>query len=335
MTAMPAAERNSSTSTTGRPPRSRASADLAHGQEADFFALLSAKEELTTKDGKPYFRVTFRDAGREVSFPIWSDAPLAARVPRRVGGRRRSTSCGPSTAKRTYGPQLDIRRIRAVNDADVADGFDPAMCLPRSRRDAGGDVRRAARARRRSESPTSRVAAVVTTLLDDNRETLLKLPGGDAQPSRLRRRLSGARAERRPDVRLPRRQVRRRVPRAASRRSTRTWSSPAACCTTSASSASCSSRPPGPSTPPAAPSSATSCRAATCSARRPPSSTSTGEKLLRLEHIIVSHQRLPEWGSPKPPMTPEALLVHYADDMDAKLQMMVGAIVAERRSRGR
>jgi 3'-5' exoribonuclease len=43
------------------------------------------------------------------------------------------------------------------------------------------------------------------------------------------------------------------------------------------------------------------------------------ETLLRLEHIIVSHQRLPEWGSPKPPMTPEALLVHYADDLDAKL----------------
>ena len=43
---------------------------------------------------------------------------------------------------------------------------------------------------------------------------------------------------------------------------------------------------------------------------------------MRLEHIIVSHQRLPEWGSPKPPMTPEALLVHYADDIDAKYHMM-------------
>ena len=46
------------------------------------------------------------------------------------------------------------------------------------------------------------------------------------------------------------------------------------------------------------------------------------ETLLRLEHVIVSHQRLPEWGSPKPPMTPEALLVHYADDVDAKFHMM-------------
>jgi len=50
------------------------------------------------------------------------------------------------------------------------------------------------------------------------------------------------------------------------------------------------------------------------------------ERLLRLEHIIVSHQRLPEWGAPKPPMTPEALLVHYADDLDAKYHMLVMAL---------
>ena len=47
------------------------------------------------------------------------------------------------------------------------------------------------------------------------------------------------------------------------------------------------------------------------------------DTLLRLEHLIIAHQRLPEWGSPKPPMTPEALLVHYADDIDAKFHMMV------------
>ena len=45
-----------------------------------------------------------------------------------------------------------------------------------------------------------------------------------------------------------------------------------------------------------------------------------------MEHVIISHQRLPEWGSPKPPMTPEALLVHYADDIDAKYHMMYVAL---------
>jgi 3'-5' exoribonuclease len=47
------------------------------------------------------------------------------------------------------------------------------------------------------------------------------------------------------------------------------------------------------------------------------------DTLLRLEHVVISHQRLPEWGSPKPPMTPEALIVHHADDLDAKYAMMV------------
>jgi 3'-5' exoribonuclease len=51
--------------------------------------------------------------------------------------------------------------------------------------------------------------------------------------------------------------------------------------------------------------------------------------LLRLEHVIVAHQRLPEWGSPKPPMTPEALIVHHADDLDAKMQMMADALQDE------
>jgi 3'-5' exoribonuclease len=52
----------------------------------------------------------------------------------------------------------------------------------------------------------------------------------------------------------------------------------------------------------------------------------SAEMLLRLEHVVISHQRLPEWGSPKPPMTPEALIVHYADDLDAKYQMMYTAL---------
>jgi len=52
------------------------------------------------------------------------------------------------------------------------------------------------------------------------------------------------------------------------------------------------------------------------------------DTLLRLEHLVIAHQRLPEWGSPKPPMTPEALIVHYADDLDAKFSMMA-AILAD------
>ncbi len=38
-----------------------------------------------------------------------------------------------------------------------------------------------------------------------------------------------------------------------------------------------------------------------------------------LTHIIVSHHGVEEWGSPKKPMSIEALIVHYLDDLDAKV----------------
>ncbi len=40
--------------------------------------------------------------------------------------------------------------------------------------------------------------------------------------------------------------------------------------------------------------------------------------LLLLEHLILSHQGQTDWGTVKVPMTLEAILLHYADDIDAK-----------------
>jgi len=42
-------------------------------------------------------------------------------------------------------------------------------------------------------------------------------------------------------------------------------------------------------------------------------------KLLHLQHLIASHQGRHEWASPKVPQTLEALILHYADDLDSKL----------------
>ena len=38
-----------------------------------------------------------------------------------------------------------------------------------------------------------------------------------------------------------------------------------------------------------------------------------------LSHIIISHHGVEEWGSPKKPMCVEALIVHYLDNLDAKV----------------
>lgn len=43
------------------------------------------------------------------------------------------------------------------------------------------------------------------------------------------------------------------------------------------------------------------------------------ELYLRLKHMVVSHHGEYEFGSPKLPMTPEAIVLHYLDNIDAKL----------------
>jgi 3'-5' exoribonuclease len=39
-------------------------------------------------------------------------------------------------------------------------------------------------------------------------------------------------------------------------------------------------------------------------------------------HVVLSHHGKYEFGSPKLPMIPEAVLLHYLDDMDAKMQTL-------------
>jgi 3'-5' exoribonuclease len=41
-----------------------------------------------------------------------------------------------------------------------------------------------------------------------------------------------------------------------------------------------------------------------------------------VKHIVLSHHGKYEFGSPKLPMIPEAMLLHFLDDMDAKMQTM-------------
>ena len=41
-----------------------------------------------------------------------------------------------------------------------------------------------------------------------------------------------------------------------------------------------------------------------------------------LEHLVLSHQGTREFGSPVEPMTPEALVLHFVDDLDSKLNQL-------------
>ncbi|MGE7904158.1 3'-5' exoribonuclease YhaM [Peribacillus sp. NPDC094092] len=50
------------------------------------------------------------------------------------------------------------------------------------------------------------------------------------------------------------------------------------------------------------------------------------EEIMILKHLILSHHGKAEWGSPKPPMVKEAEVLHYIDNMDAKINMMDRAL---------
>jgi 3'-5' exoribonuclease len=297
--------------------------ELVDGQEADFFALLAEKQILSTRDKKPYFRVTFRDAKREVSFPIWSDAPLAAEC-RDKWQAGQFFKLRATYRETSYGPQLDIAKIRLATDADCVDGFDPLMCLPRSRFDSEAmfdDIMTMAR----DTIENVALRDVVIGLYEQHREALLVWPAAKFN----HHAFIGGYLEHVRNV------TRHTIELARSYREIYDQLDPPIDVGVAVAGAllhdfgklrELERTPAG--------------------AEYTTSGTLVGHVLqgrdmfidaardtdlddetsLRVEHIILSHHRLAEWGAPKPPMTIEANIVHYADDLDAKLQMMVAAL---------
>jgi 3'-5' exoribonuclease len=53
---------------------------------------------------------------------------------------------------------------------------------------------------------------------------------------------------------------------------------------------------------------------------------------MRILHMILSHHGELEWGSPTPPLFPEALILHFLDNLDAKFEMMIDQF---RKNKGR
>ena len=53
-----------------------------------------------------------------------------------------------------------------------------------------------------------------------------------------------------------------------------------------------------------------------------------------VEHMVLSHHGALEFGSPKVPLYPEALVLHYLDDLDAKLECMRRLVDNDRQVEG-
>ena len=298
-------------------------AELQSGEEAVFFALLTAKEPLNTRDHKPYFRVAFRDALREVAFPIWQDSPWmpACKNEWKIDCFYKLQAVYRETQ---FGGQLDIVKIRPVRDEDSAEGFSPLMCLARSQRNP----------QEMFEELIALSGTIVDAglreltqlLLNQNRESWLRLP---AEASNHHVYVGGL-LEHTLHVAQTAQYL------AARYLQDYPHVSPPLCADCVLAGAILHDVGKLQEIQPTASGASFTphgdlighivlgrdlvreAAAHLAILGRPVDD----EKLLRLEHVVLSHQRLPEFGSPKPPMTLEAMLVHYANEIDVKYAIM-------------
>jgi 3'-5' exoribonuclease len=294
--------------------------ELVPGQHADFFALLADKTRGLTRDNKPFYTCRFRDARRTATVMVWADAPQFEACERDWQPSQFYKLRATFGEHERYGPQLDLEMIRPVTEADHADGFDPAQFVERSRFDPEvmfAELKSLAEAHV-ADQPLRRL---VLTLLERHAEAFKRRPAsqGKFYP------FVGGLLE-------------------------HTLSVTRSCLALADRYASYYSelRPPlnrdvivagailhdvgrvvefGEDVQTAQPTIPGRLfghlflgRDLVRDAARELGDVNP-ELLQLLEHVIVSHLNLPEWGSPRQPLIPEVLIVHHADDLDAKLEM--------------
>ena len=295
--------------------------DLRAGDYVDCFVQLAEKTRGTTRDGNPFLTCKYRDARRVVgAVPIWADAPLFEQAQEwQVGQFFKVRATFVEHEK--YGPQLDIEQIRLVADRDRADGFTELDFTERSRNDPEAMFAEL-EALVTGEIADGPLRALVLNLLTANAPALKTLPGSARHyypfaGGWLEHTLSVARscvwladcyAAAFPELSPP---LNRGLVAAAAVLHdigrVREYDSP-----------------------PGQPVKAgvqgelfghvflAYDMIRTAAASVPDINPELLDLLL---HCVVSHLMLPHWGTTRQPCIPEVLILHHADDLDAKMEM--------------
>lgn len=297
--------------------------DLAPGHRGDFFALLAEKTRGRTVQGKAYYLCRFRDAGRVVSYMAWADGPWFEACENDWAAGQFYKVRAVYAEHERYGPQLDeLINLRLVQPADSADGFDPRDFVEQARRPAAELFAElcALLVQHVADEPLRRLTL---SLLDDHAAQFQMLPatrdryypfaGGLVEHTLavvrtcldLGTRYRAYYTELQPPLNLD-----LLLAAAALHEIGRVLEF--------------DDQAPQPDfTIPG----------------RLVGHVLLGRDLVRekarvlgdvnpelvalLEHLILTHLTLPEWGSPRLPLIPEAMLLHHADDLDVKLEMFV------------
>jgi 3'-5' exoribonuclease len=306
---------------TNSPPRL---SEMQSGQSGDCFVLLVSKTRASTRDGKPYYRAVFRDRGRTATAMIWADGALFADCDQAwEPGRFYKLRC--RYTENQYGPQVDIDRIREVTDDDAADGFDPAEFYTSSRFDPErmfGELMEIVETQ--IDDPGLR--QLVAEILTENSDAVRAHPAASRNHHAFRAGflehvlsvtrtavyLADKYRDYYPDMQPP---------------LSKSLVVAGAVLHDIGKLTELVDQPQGATYSPAGRlighlllgRDMVRSKAAEIGNLDP-------ELQLRLEHIIIAHHNVPEFGSPIPPHTPEAMLVYHSDEIDAKFNMMVLAL---------
>jgi 3'-5' exoribonuclease len=295
--------------------------DLQPDQEAECFAALVRKVPGTTYKNETFLKCYFRDARVTLEAPLWADSRWLKQAATWPDGEAfRLHVKGKATPK--YGLQLEILDIRPATQADAADGFDYHDLFESSKYPSGHCYARILDLVDRGiDEPKLR--ALVRSILEENRDLFDKMPaaqnlhhgfvGGLVEHvwsvTRVASWLASHYASYYPELNPP---LNRGVVVAAAvlhdiGKLRELEYSPIEVKYT---------------------------KHGTLvghilmgrdmvreAARRIDGFDE--ETLLLLEHAILAHHGKPEYGAPKAPATLEALLVHYADELDAKMNAVV------------
>jgi 3'-5' exoribonuclease len=302
-------------------PTLAALGDLEIGQYADCFAQLVERSRNSTRDGKAFMVCRFRDAKRTVSVTVWSDGALFEDCANGWHVGRCYKLRGYFYEHEKYGLQFELEQIREANDADRADGFDPLAMIERSRYDAD-ELLASLRGLVTAGIADHPLRNLVELVLDRHFKTLMLLPGSANKyypfaGGWLEHTLSVTHKcllladlyrTQYPESNPPLNRdlvvagaVLHDIGRVAE------FVDPISL---------------EPSVPGKLVGHLILGRDIVREAARDVPDLNP-ELLQLLEHLLLSYLTIPEWGSARLPCVPECLIVHHADDLDAKMEMYV------------
>ncbi len=313
-----------------KPPLVRLS-EMTPGQSGDFFAQLAERTRAARRDGKPFFTCRFRDPQRTATFMAWSDGDWFQTCEADWEQGAFYKIRGVYQEHPTYGAQIDIENIRPIIDEDKNDGFSLMDWIDHTRYDVDAlfeEIWRLAETQI-EDVPLRRL---VMTILAKQKAQLKQVPASQkhffpfaggllehiVSVTNTCLHLADKYLGHYPDLQPP---INRDLVLAGAILHdigrTIEFNEEIAS--------------PQPTVP-----------------GRLFGHLVLGRDLVRdtarelgdvnpdlvqlLEHIILTHLAIPEWGSPKLPLIPECLIVHHADDLDAKLEMYARCLTRDKES---